>query len=691
MYNKRKKWFLFLIVFFSTFILLLFFPRGGRFKYEYQKGKPWMHEVLIAPFDFPIYKTDYDITKEKDSILNTFPAYYNYNSLIGYNKRNQFLQEFDKYWIEYNKHSRKKIPNEFKNNIKKTLLGFIDLLYNKGIIDLSGNSNNKVTAITVVKNNIAELTDIDNIFTISGAKDYTSHELEKYKDNFLFEAGIDAEEFFNGLKIEKYITNNLFYDPVATEKMKNEAINNVSFTEGMVLMGERIIFTGEIVNDKTYRILESLKKEYEQRTGFSEGYIFFFLGQLIIVLICLILLYNIIRKFYKSVLTSLRRAGFIFFTVIIFAALGSLISKYWPAAIYIVPFSMLPIIIKTFYDSRVALFVHIITILLVGFWAPNSFEFTFINMLTGIVAIISYSTVYRRNKIFITSTWVVFSYHIIYIGLLLYQDGSLKYFNQDIVTYFIANGFFILSSIPLIYVFEKTFGFFSDASLLELADTNQPLLRKLVEYAPGTFQHSLQVANLSEEAIYKIGGNPLLVRAGALYHDIGKMENPSYYIENLSENFNPHVNMTAEESAQIIISHVEKGVELARQFQIPQQIIDFIITHHGTTPAYYFYHSYLKENPYAALNLDKFRYKGKKPFSRETAVLMMADSIEAASRSLKSHSEREINILVDSIIDNLIKEKQFDEANITFKDVETIKSVFKKRLINIYHDRIEYP
>jgi len=275
MYNKRKKWFLFLIVFFSTFILLLFFPRGGRFKYEYQKGKPWMHEVLIAPFDFPIYKTDYDITKEKDSILNTFPAYYNYNSLIGYNKRNQFLQEFDKYWIEYNKHSRKKIPNEFKNNIKKTLLGFIDLLYNKGIIDLSGNSNNKVTAITVVKNNIAELTDIDNIFTISGAKDYTSHELEKYKDNFLFEAGIDAEEFFNGLKIEKYITNNLFYDPVATEKMKNEAINNVSFTEGMVLMGERIIFTGEIVNDKTYRILESLERVRTTYRFFGRIYFLF--------------------------------------------------------------------------------------------------------------------------------------------------------------------------------------------------------------------------------------------------------------------------------------------------------------------------------------------------------------------------------------------------------------------------------
>ena len=290
-----------------------------------------------------------------------------------------------------------------------------------------------------------------------------------------------------------------------------------------------------------------------------------------------------------------------------------------------------------------------------------------------------------------TSAWIIFTYSILTVAIGLYQEGNLKGLNTDNLLYFCGNGLLVLSSIPLIYIFEKAFGFVSDATLLELSDSNQPLLRKLAELAPGTFQHSLQVASLSEEAIFKIGGNPLLVRAGALYHDIGKMENPMYFIENLSDGLNPHENLEFEKSIEIIVNHVTKGVEIALQYRLPETIIDFIKTHHGTSTVHYFYRSYLKKFPDTDIDINKFSYPGPKPFTRELSVVMMADSIEAASRSLKHYSEEELNNLVDTIINNQLKEGQFNESNISLKEIETIKATFKKRLRNIYHQRIEYP
>jgi len=298
---------------------------------------------------------------------------------------------------------------------------------------------------------------------------------------------------------------------------------------------------------------------------------------------------------------------------------------------------------------------------------------------------------YRRNKMFFSSAWIIMTYTALYIGIALYQEGNLNNLNTDNLLFFAGNGLLVLSSIPFIYIFEKMFGFLSDASLLELSDANQPLLRKLAELAPGTFQHSLQVANLSEEAVFKIGGNPLMVRTGALYHDIGKMENPIFFIENLSDEVNPHEKLTFEESAQIIIGHVTKGVEIAYKYRLPEQIIDFIKTHHGTSTAHYFYRSFIKQNPDSDNSIDKFSYPGPRPFTREMAIVMIADSVEAASRSLKHYTEKDLNNLVDSIIDNLLMDNQFIDADITLRDLEIIRTTFKKRLRNIYHIRIEYP
>lgn len=365
--------------------------------------------------------------------------------------------------------------------------------------------------------------------------------------------------------------------------------------------------------------------------------------------------------------------------------------RYRAVGLYMIPYAIMPILLKTFFEARIALFVYLIAMMLIGFIVPNSFEFLFLHMTAGIVAIMSLSNVYRRNKMFLTSVWVIAAYFSVYTGISLYQEGNVSNLNIDNLFYFAGNGLLIMSALPLIYIFERLFGFLSDATLLELSDTNQPLLRMLAEKAPGTFQHSLQVANLAEEAVYRIGGNPLLVRAGALYHDIGKMENPAYFIENLSDQSNPHEKLSFEESAKIIIAHVEKGVELALKYHLPEAIIHFIRTHHGTTMAHYFYHAYIRMHPDAEINPEKFTYPGPKPFSREMAVIMLADSIEAASRSLKKYSEKDIHSLVDTIVDNLMKDKQLNDTNLTLKDIETIRNTFKRRLMNIYHTRIEYP
>ncbi len=365
--------------------------------------------------------------------------------------------------------------------------------------------------------------------------------------------------------------------------------------------------------------------------------------------------------------------------------------KFNLVSIYLLPFAILPIILKTFYDSRLALFIHIITILLIGFFAPNSFEFVFLNVVAGMVAIISLTNVYRRSKLVVTSLYVIAAYSVIYLGIALVQEGNLASIEWKYFRLFGVNGILVMISYPLIYMFEKTFGFMSDATLMELSDTNQPLLRKLAEVAPGTFQHSLQVANLAEDAVFQVGGNPLLVRAGALYHDIGKMEEPLYYIENQTSSINPHDNLEFEQSARIIIDHVRKGVDLAKKNKLPEAIIDFIRTHHGTTTVQYFYRSYLRKYPEADVDVRKFSYPGPRPGSRETAIVMMADSVEAASRSLKEITENTLDKLVDSIIGNQMREEQYNDAQITFKEITTIREVFKRRLRNIYHARISYP
>jgi hypothetical protein len=347
--------------------------------------------------------------------------------------------------------------------------------------------------------------------------------------------------------------------------------------------------------------------------------------------------------------------------------------------------------VRTFFDSRLALFIHIIVVLIVGFWAPNSYEFIFLNLIAGIVAILSLTNSYRRGILFLTGVMIIASYSTVYLAFSMIQEGNLMAINFTAFLWFAGNGLLILTVYPLIFIFEKTFKFLSDSTLIELSDTSQALLRELAEKAPGTFQHSLQVSNLAEEAVIQVGGNPLLVRTGALYHDIGKMYNPEYFVENQSTDYNAHDELKFEDSARIIINHVLDGIEIARKYRLPEAIIDFIRTHHGTTIVQYFYKSFIKEFPGDESSRYKFIYPGPRPFSKETAVLMMADSVEASSRSLRVKDESNLSNLVEEIINQQIREQQFDNTDITFRDIDLIKEIFLRKLLNIYHVRIEYP
>jgi len=690
----------------TSIIIIYLLPHEGKFMFEYQKGGFWKHESLTAPFNFPVNKTKAEIDHESDSVLREFKPIFVFDSKIGNQRLQELDEDFNARWIEYSM-SLYKIPsrNEYMTNRKYTmnrqletdyrnyLASLLLEIYNKGIIDISPLQENgqlKYKEVTVVKGNVAENFPVSYLFTPKTAYEYATTRLKNSipKKNSLPVHKYD--QFFLDFQLNNYLSINITYDEERSTKVHQGLLESISSTRGLIQEGQGIISRGESITDEKFMILESLRQEYEKNLG-SMARQLVIIGKFILVFASLMVIFLFLRSFRREVLESYRRVLFILLTIVLMVLVASTTLKFNLVSIYLLPFAILPIILKTFYDSRLALFIHIITILLVGFFAPNSFEFVFLNVVAGMVAIISLTNVYRRSKLVVTSLYVIVAYSVIYLGIALVQEGNLASIEWKYFRLFGVNGILVMISYPLIFLFEKTFGFMSDATLMELSDTNQPLLRKLAEVAPGTFQHSLQVANLAEDAVFQVGGNPLLVRAGALYHDIGKMEEPLYYIENQTSSINPHDNLEFEQSARIIIDHVRKGVDLAKKNNLPEAIIDFIRTHHGTTTVQYFYRSYLRKYPEADVDVRKFSYPGPRPGSRETAIVMMADSVEAASRSLKEITDNTLDKLVDSIIGNQMTEEQYNDAQITFKEITTIREVFKKRLRNIYHARISYP
>ncbi len=688
----------------SIVIVVLIFPGTRKFRYEFQKGSPWRHDNLIAPFDFSIYKTDKELLSERDSIKKTIKPYFTHFEETEQKKIIELAARFEENWIDFKindsilrvedisyKSITPKLKKEDYQNIFIKLNDLFESVYQKGIIDPSEimeYADNEDFSIVVQKDGIAEVLIYGEFYTLKSAYEYISKEI----NNEIEKTGnAQLKNFFQNLDYNLYLTANLIFDKELTLKVKQSELKNISLTNGFIQAGERVIFKGEKIDDDKYRILMSLKKEYEKSVGLTSSLTLVMLGKIIVILSSFLCLLVFVYTLKKDIILKTTKSLFLLLIVVLFISLASIFVDMDVASLYLVPFALSPVIIKVFFDSRLALFVHLITIFTVGFIAPNGFEFITLEFVGGFSAIFSVTTLNKRGQLYKAALIVFVVMSSLYFGIAMTQEGDLSKIEWINFIYFAVNGLILLIAYPLIYAFEKIFGFISDVTLLELSDTNHELLRKLAQRAPGTFQHSMQVANLSEKAAYKIGANPQLVRTGALYHDIGKINTPLYFIENQISGINPHDNLEFDKSAEIIINHVTKGVEFAQKNKIPNQIIDFIKTHHGTTKVQFFYKSYIKKYPEKDVDISKFTYPGPKPFSKELAIVMMADSVEAASRSLKIYNDENIFNLVDKIIDYQLEEKQFSNADITFKDINAIRKLFKEMLKNIYHGRIEYP
>ncbi len=666
----------------SIVLLVLIFPREGKFKYEFQKGKPWKHKDLIASFDFAIIKPGNEIELERLLVLEELKPFFKIDNSLNEEKTEELSDEFEREWKR--KYSGKDKRKNLKNNSKDAALKIFNKLINTGIIELTPEIENKPDDFTIIilEDNIAEEKNLSQIFSMHTANEFILEQLKDYKN-------IDRTLLLTIL--EKILIPNIFYDAETTEKEKQILLNNISLTHGMVQTGERIISKGELVTANKYQVLESMKMEYEQQLGSPSTYYSILIGQIILISISVIVLLFFLLYFRKDIYTDNKKLILILLVIILMVFITSLVIKFNVGYLYLVPICLVPIVIRAFFDTRLALYVHIITIIIIGFLVPNSFEFVFLQLIAGIIVIISVVHLQKRSQFFVTSFMAFLSYITVYVGLTLIQEGSLMGVELKYLALFAGSAVLTLFSYPLIFIFEKIFGMITDVTLMELSNSNTKLLRELSMKAPGTFQHSLQLANLAEEALYEIGGNTLLARTGALYHDIGKMDMPEYFIENQSTGVNPHDELPFDESAKIIISHVKKGIKKAKKHNLPEQIIDFIKTHHGTRKVMYFYNMLLKEKPNEQIDEAIYTYPGPIPFSKETAVLMMADSVEAASRSIKQPNEQNLSELVDNIINKQVENEQFVNSNITLREITKIKNILKKKLMNMYHVRIEYP
>lgn len=681
----------------ASTIVIYIFPRQGKFRYEYSQGKPWKHSTLIAPFDFPIYKTTEELKAEEDDVLINFKPYFKFH--------NETEKEAINSFINFNNSKRKSILKKYSflaeqlddstilyDNYINHIAIELGKIYKKGIYSVPETMSDIATSsiIILVKDNFAESFELSEFYNYQTSYQALHSNINIYLSKLTSVTIHDIDNLLNDFELNRYLIPNILYDDERSSQERADILTNISLTEGIVLSGQKIIDTGDIITLDTRKILDSFKKEYESSLGRSTGHYFIVIAQSIIIMVVFAFILLFLFFFRKDVYRNMFSIIFLLIMIVSMILLARM-AHLGAFPIYIIPFAILPIIIRIFFDSRLAFFAHVSTVLLAAFFAQNSFEFVFIQIPAGLSAMFSLFKMVRRSQLVRAAVIIVLTYSIFYTALSLWQEADISNINFSSYWQFLINGGLILLIYPLIYVFEKIFGFLSDVTLVELSDTNHPLLRKLAEKAPGTFQHSIQVGNLAQDAVYAIGGNPLLVRAGAMYHDIGKLNAPYFFTENQAGNINPHDEMNFDESAQIIISHVTDGIKMAQKEKLPKPIIDFIATHHGTSKTWYFYNSFINTNPDIEPNEAIFTYPGPTPFTKEGAVLMMADSVEAASRSLKNHTEEDIENLVENIINKMIAENQFNNAPITFKDISTVKQIFKNKLKNIYHARIEYP
>ena len=654
-------------------LVLFFFPREGKFSYSFIEGRPWQYGLLIAPFDFPIYKTEVDIKNEQDSIQAQSFLYFQKNDEVA----NRQIQQF-------NENSKLLVSQANILEYKKYLDETLTKIYSTGIIsinDYQNLQNHNYSHLMILRDNVAEPHAVKEFYTIQTAYSFL---LDNCPPN------LDTDEL-RKLVPDNYLHENMEFNEAMTEKVKQELLQKISPSNGMVQAGEKIVDRGEIIDGSIYNILRSLKINYDKQAGTVNRQVGLWIGTFIIVGGLIACYFFYFYYFRKKIYEQRKDIVFSLFMVTFFTLLTEISITYDLFSIYIIPYAVIPIVVRTFFDSRTAQATHLVTILICSLLIPLSFEFVLMQLIVCWVALYVLKDLSQRSELMKCALWIFATYILVYLGLVLFQEGNFSKINERMLVYFGINFLFVLFTYPFIYILEKVFGYISNVTLVELSDINTPILRKLSESCPGTFQHSLQVSMLGVAAATKVGANPQLIRTGALYHDLGKMKNPHFFIENKIEGHDPHEGLSFEESARIITSHVPEGVKIAEKNNLPQSITKFIRTHHGKGKAKFFYNSFRNQFPDTDIDEEAFSYAGDNPDTKETAILMMADSVEAASRSLRNYTEDSIRSLVARIIDTQITDGLLNEAPLTFRNITDIKNVFVERLLSVYHSRIVYP
>lgn len=662
----------------SCVVIIYFFPKSGKFKYNFENGRPWQSDNLYAPFDFAIKKTDKELDEEKTNIRLATKVFFNKDSLVLNKSLNLLYTKIDN-------PSNDSVINTLNKRalklIKSTGVTILYNIYSRGLLDENYDyKSNQIVSLL-----------INNKQVNSGyfSDFHKPEDLLTFINNEII--SLNVQEFKPQIVsiLFDLVESNISLNESLTKNSIEEALANVSPNRGIIEKETLIISKGEVVEGDKLKILESLKNEYETSSVSKTNYYLIISSYSLLVILTLLMIILFIRKFRKKIYLNLNQLSLVFFNVTLLVLITTFVVNIESSYVFVIPICILPLLLKAFFDSRIAFFVHSVTVMLLGFIVPNSYEFIFLNIIVGVITIISSDDLYKRANLFITVGQITVVYMISYFSFFVIHEGNID--NLEIFNFllFMLCGLLTLFVYPLIYIYEKVFNLVSDVSLLELSDTNSPLLKELSNKAPGTFHHSMNVANLAESSANEIGGNSMLARVGALYHDIGKMNNPSYFTENQVTGTNPHDKLSSLESVNIILDHVSKGVEIAKKNNLPNRIIDFIRTHHGTSVVHYFYENDLNLN--LKPNIEDYKYSGPKPFSKETALVMMCDSVEAATKSLENPDSEKINSFVETIIDKQIENNQFENCSITFKDIKTIKNVIKKKLANIYHIRVEYP
>ena len=656
----------------AALLIAYFFPREGKFRYQFYEGKPWRYGLLTAPSDFPIYKTDEEVSSERDSVLRTFEPYFRLNTEV-------VTKEVEQLRTNYNTKLRGKVSSAYMQYVENSL----HELYSNGIIstqDWDRLRKEERQRINIRENTVAQSRYVSDLFTVRTAYEFIINNCP---------ASLDRAKL-QSCDINDYLIENVTYDADMSEKVKNTLLQSVSIASGMVQAGERIVDRGEIIDNHTYNVLRSLKIVHEQKSGGSQTQGIILAGQFVLVFGLMFCFWTYLWSFRLKIFYNRRNNLFMVLCIFVSCILTELCVGMGLFNVYIIPYAIVPIVVRTFFDSRTALFIHLIIVLIWSLMVPFPHEFLLLQIVAGMVVTFSLKELSERSQLIRSSFFIFMAYVIGYLSLTLFQEASWQKINWLMMLYFGINFILLMFAYVLVYMLEKTFGYVSSITLVELSNINRPLLKKLSETCPGTFQHSLQVSILASEAAAKIGADAQLVRTGALYHDIGKMWNPVFFTENQT-NINPHNQLAFDQSAQIIIGHVTEGMKMAEKEGLPKAVTNFIRTHHGRGKTKYFYNSYRNKYPDQPVDDKLFTYPGPNPFTKETAILMMADSVEAASRSLKEHTEENIVGLVNRIIDSQIADGLLRNAPLTFKDVEDVKAVFIEKLKTMYHTRISYP